>query len=76
MERWSLIFVDESGKPIETQKEFHGHLAAEIIDTNCDSGWVDRRCISRRVNQDDLPPAQVINPWTGEIRRTSTLLQL
>jgi hypothetical protein len=35
---WRLLTVDESGKPIETQKEFYGHLAAELIDNNYNSG--------------------------------------
>jgi hypothetical protein len=39
---WSLLTVDESGKPIETQKEFYGHLAAEFIDNNYDGGRIKR----------------------------------
>jgi hypothetical protein len=66
---WSSITVDESGKPIETQKAFYGHLAAEIIDNNYNGGQIDQRINNQRFNRDDLPPAQVINPQTGEIRR-------
>jgi hypothetical protein len=35
---WSLLTVDESGKPIETKKEVYVHLAAELIDNNYNGG--------------------------------------
>jgi Transposase IS4 len=33
---WSRITVDDAGNRVETQKEFYGHLAAELIDNNYD----------------------------------------
>jgi hypothetical protein len=44
---------------------------AELIDNNYNGGQVDQRHINnnQRVNRNDLPPAQIINPQTGEIRR-------
>jgi hypothetical protein len=69
MESMEFNICGKSGKPTETQKGFYGHLESKLIDINYIGGRVERRRNTQRGNGDDLPPAQVINPWTGEIRR-------
>jgi hypothetical protein len=53
---WNIITVDDSGKPTETQKEFFGHLAAELIDNNYDGGRIEQRK-AQCSNNNKAPPA-------------------
>jgi hypothetical protein len=60
---WSLITIDELGNPVETQKAFYAHLAAELIDNNYDG--VQRR----NQSGENTSEAAIRDPTTGEIRR-------
>lgn len=60
---WSLITIDKLGNPIEMQKAFYAHLAAEPIFNNYDG--VKRR----NQSGENESEAAIRNPTTGEIRR-------
>jgi hypothetical protein len=66
---WNIITVDDSGRPTETQKEFYGDLAAELIDNNYDGGRIEQQNHAQRSTNNEAPPVQVVNPRTGEIRQ-------
>ena len=62
---WSLMTVNELNNPIETQKEFYAHLAAELIDNNYDG--INRRNQSGESTSEAATIIRDAN--TGEIRR-------
>lgn len=64
---WSSITKSTDGNPKETQKDFYGHLAAELIDNKYDG--VQRRVIAAGEGTESGELVDVRNPRTGEIRR-------
>jgi hypothetical protein len=53
---------DNAVEGLETQKEFYGHLATELID-NCFDGIAHRQ---RENNNEEIPDSAVTNRLTGQ----------
>jgi hypothetical protein len=59
---YSLILLDKEGQPIEAQKKFYAHLAAELIDNNYDGAST---CQQARADKIDEPRQLLLHPRTG-----------
>jgi Transposase IS4 len=66
---WSRITIKDGGERMyESQKEFYGHLSAELIDNTYDSvGGQTRRQESQNLDEDGLDP-DLVDPLTGLAR--------
>ena len=63
---WSLLNKTEEYTPFESQKQFYGNLAAELIDNTYDHVGGGVR-VRNEVNDDNLDP-EFIDPITGLAR--------
>jgi hypothetical protein len=67
---WSMITLKMSGEPVETQKQFYGRLATELID-NC----FDRATDNRRRQQSSPTDCELIDHRTN-LPRSGTSIHL
>ena len=66
---WALLNKTDENSPIESQKQFYGHLAAELIDNTYDQvGGTSARVRTANVNDDNNLNPDLIDPVTGLAR--------